>query len=97
MELLNSLLPDAERTRCDEVIAPEEKSLIHIKLSAVQQEVGCPMCGQMSRIHSRYQRQVADLPWAGIPVRLSLYVRRFFCKNCHCQRQIFTERLPTVV
>lgn len=84
MEVLKSLLPDSKCTRCNDVIVSEEKSLIHIRLSAVQQEVGCPVCGQMSsRIHSRYQLQVADLPWAGIPVRLSLHVRRFFCENCH--------------
>jgi transposase len=98
MEVLNSLLPDTNCIRCEDVIALEEKSLITVRLLAIQQEVGCPLCGQMSsRIHSRYQRQVADLPWAGIPIRLSLHVRRFFCENCHCPRQIFTERLPAVV
>jgi transposase len=30
-------------------------------------------------------------------VRLQLRVRRFFCRNRHCDRTIFTERLPTVV
>ena len=30
-------------------------------------------------------------------VRLHLHVRRFFCSNPQCERQIFTERLPTVV
>jgi transposase len=30
-------------------------------------------------------------------VRLQLHVRRFFCSNSECARQIFTERLPRVV
>src|SRR5215813_13907435 len=33
----------------------------------------------------------------GCAVRLQLHVRRFFCANPQCARQIFTERLPTVV
>ncbi len=33
----------------------------------------CPRCQQVSaRVHSRYQRKVADLPWLGVPVRLEL-------------------------
>ena len=33
----------------------------------------------------------------GCAVRLQLHVRRFFCPNQECARQIFTERLPSVV
>jgi hypothetical protein len=29
-------------------------------------------------------------------VRLQLRVRKWFCRNRHCHRRIFTERLPTV-
>lgn len=39
----------------------------------------------------------ADLPWMSCAVRLELHVRRFFCPNPECPRQIFTERLPSVV
>jgi len=61
-------------------------------------EAECPLChGRTARIHSRYVRQVADLPWMGCAVRLELHVRRFFCSNQQCARQIFTERLPRVV
>lgn len=56
---------------------------------------GCPACGQASaRIHSRYQRRLAGLPWHGRPLRLQLDVRRFVCVSPDCPRQIFTERLP---
>jgi hypothetical protein len=33
----------------------------------------------------------------GCALRLELHTRRFFCLNAQCPRQIFTERLPTVV
>jgi hypothetical protein len=33
----------------------------------------------------------------GCAVRLQLHVRRFFCSHSECARQIFTERLPSVV
>jgi len=42
-------------------------------------------------------RTVADLPWQGLVVRLNLQVRRWFCPNPVCARQIFAARLPTVV
>jgi transposase len=52
---------------------------------------------QTTRVHSRYTRTVADVPWGAYAVRLHLCVRKFFCDNPTCTRQIFTERLPAVV
>lgn len=58
----------------------------------------CPLCGRPSaRVHSRYRRILADLPWLGLAMRLEVRVRKFFCDNPACERQIFTERLPGVV
>src|SRR2546421_4333292 len=58
----------------------------------------CPECHQLSaRIHSRYQRTVADLPCAGRSVILVLTVRKFVCSTPGCPRRIFTERLPGLV
>src|SRR5215213_10733369 len=55
----------------------------------------CPLCAKQSlRVHSRYTRTLADLPWQGIPVTLNLHVRRFFCDEMSCHRAIFAERLP---
>jgi transposase len=55
----------------------------------------CPSCGRQSdKVHSRYQRRLTDLPWEGIPVRLILSVRKFFCRNPECRQRIFCERLP---
>ena len=58
----------------------------------------CPVCKhQTSRLHSHYQRTLADLPWGGRSVCLSLRVRRFRCPEPGCPRRIFTERLPSLV
>src|SRR4029078_4435881 len=70
----------------------------------VRSEAGmaaCPLCGATSRrIHSRYARQVADLPCAGKQMNLRVVSRRFVCEVRHCPRRIFAERfgddvLPT--
>jgi transposase len=51
------------------------------------------MCGaRPHRIHSRYVREVADLPCAGRQVSFRVVTRRFICEVSHCRRQIFAER-----
>src|SRR6266487_4670818 len=48
----------------------------------------CPACTQLSsRVHSRSQRTLADLPWSGRIVRLVVQVLRFFCKQQTCPRK----------
>lgn len=60
-------------------------------------EAHCPVCGQPSRrVHGRYTRTLADLPWSGMPVRLRVRVRKFFCDQPTCERRIFAERLKEV-
>jgi transposase len=55
----------------------------------------CPCCQTKThRVHSQYQRHVQDVSWGGRQVAITLKVRRFFCDNLSCPRQIFTERLP---
>ena len=68
---------------------------ITVVATARRPVVICPVCGCASRrVHSRYTRTVADLPWQGVHVRLLAQVRRFFCAHPGCRRRIFTERLP---
>ena len=75
----------------------DEQSILAI-VATTSSGAHCPLCQCCSEsIHSRYTRVVTDLPWAGRAVRLELHVRRFFCQNQECKRQIFTERLPEVV
>lgn len=54
----------------------------------------CPTCGRTSRrVHSRYQRRLADLPAHGRRVSILLSVRRFRCVSSDCRTGIFAERL----
>jgi transposase len=70
---------------------------ITIRAIADGSDVRCPVCGEPAdRVHSRAVRTIADLPWAGVTVQLQARVRKFFCDNPSCPRQIFTERLDGV-
>lgn len=54
----------------------------------------CPSCSQRtSRVHSRYERVLRDLPWRGTPVKIRFLARRFFCDNALCARKIFSEQI----
>jgi transposase len=56
----------------------------------------CPTCGDRSkRVHSSYERCLADLPAHGRRVRLKVSVRRFRCTRGECSRRLFAERLET--
>lgn len=95
--MLPCLLPDPNLIAVDEVILGENNGQIVCIAVATQMTAECPICEQASaRIHSSYRRQLADLPWAGIAVQIWLQVRRFFCNNTVCPRQIFCERIPTI-
>ena len=92
-----TLVPDAGEVTLHEMKTEGRSGLVMV-LRPVSQESRCPACGRVSgRIHSRYKRQIADLPWEGIPVRIELRVRRFFCASGYCSQRIFTERLPNTV
>jgi transposase len=70
---------------------------IQLLMRSIQSASACPGCSQPStRIHSRYQRTLADLPWARIAVQIKITVWRFFCDNPDCPRRIFAERLPAI-
>ncbi len=70
---------------------------ILILASPRQLSATCPACAHPShRVHSRYRRTLADLPWQGRPVALQVQVRRFRCFNPTCSRQTFAERVPGV-
>lgn len=71
-----------------------QEGTLCVSLLSTQPFSRCPMCGSVAtRIHSRYQRKLADLPSGGQPVRFLLSVRKFFCDAPPCRRKIFTERL----
>jgi transposase len=71
---------------------------LHITATTTQRWARCPLCGRRStRVHSRYERRLMDLPWGGTPVTIHLHSRRFRCRVRWCRRAIFTERLPNLL
>jgi transposase len=54
----------------------------------------CPGCGgESSRVHSRYERRLADAAVAGRRVEIRLRVRRFFCDGEGCGVRTFAEQV----
>ena len=89
-------LPLSEELHIERVITSAHELLVQIISSSPK--ACCPLCGaQAWRIHSRYTRQVADLPCVGRHVTLLLTVRKFFCPNPACPRKIFAEQFLDLV
>ena len=96
MSLAPSIVPDPAHVHLLHLAAETTVIIATVRTSAAS--ACCPLCGHAStRVHSRYTRRLADLPWQGVAVKWVLYTRKFFCDNPDCTRQIFTERLPKVV
>ena len=54
----------------------------------------CPRCGCWSgKVHSTYQRRLADAAIGGRRVRIRLRARRFFCGNPDCPARTFAEQV----
>jgi transposase len=69
-----------------------------LQVTATAPYAPCPLCHTpATRVHSRYHRALADVPWGTYAVQVQLQVRKWFCDAPTCPRRIFTERLPTVV
>ncbi|MDQ2998246.1 MAG: ISL3 family transposase, partial [Chloroflexota bacterium] len=76
-------------------ITPDQ---VTVDLAATAPAMPCPRCqAPATRLHSRYQRTLADLPVLQRQVCLLLHVRRFFCDNATCPQRTFCERLPDLV
>src|SRR5689334_3732257 len=75
-----------------------QEGMLCVSLLSTQPVSRCPVCGSpATRIHSHYQRRLADLPSAGQSVRILLSVRKFFCDVPTCPRKIFAERFAPFV
>lgn len=91
--LTPALLKADPGVRVEEVKAYGQTVILVMKTTRAS--AACPVCHTLSRrVHTRYERKVADLPWQGTPVCIQLHSRRFHCKNANCPRSIFTERIP---
>ncbi len=95
--VLTHLLPDATTLRLEACEVDATTAQLTLRVLSTQAAAPCPLCTTPAQhIHSHYERTLADLPWAAYRVRLQLRVRKWFCRNRHCRRRVFTERLPTV-
>lgn len=75
-----------------------DDATIHLAVVATRRRARCPLCQRRSkRVHSHYERTLADLPCSGHRITLHLRVRRFVCRVRWCRRKIFAERLPDLV
>jgi transposase len=97
LALLARFLPDRTMLSLEAWHVDDATAALTLHVTSTQACVPCPLCHvRTARVHSRYTRTLADLPWGAYGVRVQLRVRKFFCDHPACPRQIFTERLPTV-
>lgn len=73
--LADLLLPWLSWLDLDDILANENRIMFHL---TARQVTACPLCSRPSEaVHSRYQRQLADLPCAGMAVGLRMQVRQW--------------------
>ena len=98
MTLLSCLVPDTPPLHLDAWQMDHAAGLLTWRVRSTQARIYCPVCQfPTRRVHSRYVRTVADLPWGSWRVVLHLQVRKFFCVNGRGTRRICTERLSRLV
>jgi transposase len=96
--VFSRFLPETTSLTLDSWHLDDTATLMTLHVTSTQQVVPCPVCAvSTARVHSRYTRTLADLPWGMARVRWQLRVRKFVCANAQCPRRIFTERLPDVM
>jgi len=91
MNLLSCLLPDTTHVRLETCSPEPAQSAITVTLHARQTAARCPLCSKRSkRVHSRYERTLADLPCVQrldsvLPLRLRKtghLITKW--RDCHC-------------
>jgi hypothetical protein len=91
--VLKGYCPHLAALRIRQVRAEGRSVWLDADVSA--RDAGCPDCGSRSaRVHSRYQRVLADPAIGGRPTLVRVRVRRFFCDNTACRRRTFAEQVP---
>jgi transposase len=68
--------------------------LVTFRVRAKAGDAACPGCRKRSsRVHARYERQLADLPLGGRRARVIAGIRRFKCVNRGCGQSTFSEQI----
>lgn len=79
-----------DKFKIENIEHDKNKVLIILKSTALAAK--CTCCGaKTTKVHSKYKRQILDLPILDKYTRLSIITRRFFCINSDCKRKIFSE------
>jgi transposase len=82
--------PDGSRL----VTTDFDGTTLTLGIATTTPHASCPACGQETwRVHSRYNRNLAEEPAFGHRVLLRMTVRRFLCPAPQCTRRIFVEPL----
>jgi len=93
LSALFGLLPSACSLHIEQLVLTSETATVVLRTIAAS--AACPRCGQSShRVHSRYQRKLADLPSNGKRVVIQLYARRFFCTTAVVPDRILIAVFP---
>lgn len=97
-DLLAIVLPAAAHLRVEALEFDSTPPALTFTVTSIQPQARCPSCCQIaSRVHSRYARTLADLPFGHLPVAIQVQVRKFFCDTVACPRRVFTERLAALM
>lgn len=98
VELLSLLLPSQDHLQLQRYELDSENRQVRVFIESIQKTIRCPVCKQVAhRVHSHYERTLADLPWADYQIFIQLTVGKFFCDHASCDRKIFTERIAEVM
>ena len=93
LETLTVLVPHLANVAVERVSAAGRS--VHVLARTCAGEAACTGCGLVSRrVHSSYQRRLADTASGGHEVLIDLQVRRFFCGNPGCGKTTFAEQVP---
>ena len=69
--------------------------LVTFRVRAEARDAACSGCRRRSsRVHARYQRELADLPLGGRRARVIAHIRRFKCVNPRYAQSAFSEQIP---
>jgi transposase len=80
----------------DSIELHDQTIIVH--LHATAPTAACPHCGTAgSRVHSRYERTIADVAFGRRCLVLKLLVRKWICPEAACSQRIFAERFPELV
>lgn len=77
--------------------AEDAGGAVWVWASARAETAICPSCGEAAaRVHSRYERRLADAPVGGRQQVVWLRVRRWFCDDTSCVVRAFAEQVDEV-